>query len=149
MSVLAEVLAANEAYVSDFGDKGRLGFPATRQFAILTYMYARLDPANFAGLSEGDAHMIRNAGGRAAGRSKHQLNVIEASTTNGSATAIVDQFANSDIAEDRRCRLDRRRRDEFRVFGQSLLSNPVTTESWRNQCPYIPTCTSRTPPARR
>ena len=65
MSVLSEVLAANEAYASDFGDKGQLALPPARQFAILTCMDARLDPAKYAGLSEGDAHVIRNAGGRA------------------------------------------------------------------------------------
>lgn len=63
--VLKEVLAANEAYVKDFGDKGNLAMPPSRKFAILTCMDARLDPAKFAGLSEGDAHVIRNAGGRA------------------------------------------------------------------------------------
>ena len=65
MSVLSEVLAANEAYAADFGDKGQLAMPPARQFAILTCMDARLDPAKYAGLSEGDAHVIRNAGGRA------------------------------------------------------------------------------------
>ena len=60
-----EVLAANRAYVSDFGDKGKLPMPPGRRFAILTCMDARLDPAKYAGLSEGDAHVIRNAGGRA------------------------------------------------------------------------------------
>ncbi|HYN33686.1 MAG TPA: carbonic anhydrase [Ilumatobacteraceae bacterium] len=65
MSVLPEVLAANEAYAADFGDKGQLALPPARQFAILTCMDARLDPAKYAGLSEGDAHVIRNAGGRA------------------------------------------------------------------------------------
>jgi carbonic anhydrase len=65
MSVLPEVLAANEAYVAEFGDKGELALPPARQFAILTCMDARLDPAKYAGLSEGDAHVIRNAGGRA------------------------------------------------------------------------------------
>ena len=39
--------------------------PPARGFAILTCMDARLDPAKYAGLSEGDAHVIRNAGGRA------------------------------------------------------------------------------------
>jgi carbonic anhydrase len=39
--------------------------PPGRRFAILTCMDARLDPAKFAGLAEGDAHVIRNAGGRA------------------------------------------------------------------------------------
>jgi carbonic anhydrase len=65
VSVLDEVLSANEAYASDFGAKGQLALPPARRFAILTCMDARLDPAKFAGLSEGDAHVIRNAGGRA------------------------------------------------------------------------------------
>ncbi len=65
MSVLKEVLAANEAYASDFGNKGALALPPARHFAILTCMDARLDPAKYAGLAEGDAHVIRNAGGRA------------------------------------------------------------------------------------
>lgn len=63
--VLKEVLAANEAYVSEFGDKGQLDLPPARRFSILTCMDARLDPAKFSGLTEGDAHVIRNAGGRA------------------------------------------------------------------------------------
>jgi len=63
--ILEEVLAANAAYVDNFGDKGNLAIPPARGFAILTCMDARLDPARYAGLSEGDAHVIRNAGGRA------------------------------------------------------------------------------------
>ncbi len=64
-SVLPEVLAANTAYAKGFGEKGKLPLPPARRFAILTCMDARLDPAKYAGLSEGDAHVIRNAGGRA------------------------------------------------------------------------------------
>ncbi|WP_016990386.1 beta-class carbonic anhydrase [Flavobacterium sp. ACAM 123] len=60
-----EVLDANENYASNFGEKKDLGMPPARKFAILTCMDARLDPAKYAGLSEGDAHVIRNAGGRA------------------------------------------------------------------------------------
>jgi carbonic anhydrase len=67
MPVRDEVLAANEEYASTFGDKSELGLPPARGFAILTCMDARLDPAKYAGLSEGDAHVIRNAGGRASG----------------------------------------------------------------------------------
>ncbi len=63
--VLDEVLAANAEYVSSFGSKTNLGMPPARRFAILTCMDARLDPAKYAGLSEGDAHVVRNAGGRA------------------------------------------------------------------------------------
>jgi carbonic anhydrase len=64
-TVLNEVLGANAAYASSFGEKGNLAMPPARRFAILTCMDARLDPAKFAGLAEGDAHVIRNAGGRA------------------------------------------------------------------------------------
>ena len=63
--ILTEVLAANAQYQADFGDKGSLPLPPGRHFAILTCMDARLDPAKYAGLAEGDAHVIRNAGGRA------------------------------------------------------------------------------------
>jgi len=65
VSVLEEVVAANQAYAETFGDKSKLALPPARRFAILTCMDARLDPAKYAGLSEGDAHVIRNAGGRA------------------------------------------------------------------------------------
>ena len=64
MGVRDEVLAANEAYAASF-DKGDLALPPARRFAVLTCMDARLDPAKYAGLSEGDAHVVRNAGGRA------------------------------------------------------------------------------------
>lgn len=63
--ILEEVLAANAAYAGSFGAKADLALPPARHFAILTCMDARLDPAKYAGLSEGDAHVIRNAGGRA------------------------------------------------------------------------------------
>jgi carbonic anhydrase len=63
--VLSEVLSANAKYSADFGAKGDLALPPARGFAILTCMDARLDPAKYAGLAEGDAHVIRNAGGRA------------------------------------------------------------------------------------
>ena len=63
--ILNEVLAANETYAANFGDKKDLALPPARGFAILTCMDARLDPAKYAGLAEGDAHVIRNAGGRA------------------------------------------------------------------------------------
>src|ERR1700745_3114288 len=64
-TVIKEVVSANEKYAGDFGDKSKLALPPARRFAILTCMDARLDPAKYAGLAEGDAHVIRNAGGRA------------------------------------------------------------------------------------
>jgi carbonic anhydrase len=64
-TVRHEVLAANARYAATFGDKANLPMPPARHVAILTCMDARMDPAKFAGLAEGDAHVIRNAGGRA------------------------------------------------------------------------------------
>ncbi len=64
MAVRDELVAANQRYAASF-DKGNLPMPPGRKVAILTCMDARLDPARFLGLSEGDAHVIRNAGGRA------------------------------------------------------------------------------------
>jgi carbonic anhydrase len=63
--IVEEVIAANQKYASGFGAKKDLALPPARGFAILTCMDARLDPAKYAGLAEGDAHVIRNAGGRA------------------------------------------------------------------------------------
>ncbi|PKG41486.1 beta-class carbonic anhydrase [Psychroflexus sp. MES1-P1E] len=60
-----QVLVANQSYSESFGEKANLPMPPGRKFAILTCMDARLDPAKYAGLAEGDAHVIRNAGGRA------------------------------------------------------------------------------------
>ena len=62
MSVRDEILAANEQYAASF-EKGDLPMPPGRQFAVVTWMDARLDPAKFLGLDEGDTHVIRNAGG--------------------------------------------------------------------------------------
>src|SRR5947209_9168234 len=65
MAVADEFLLANERYAAGF-DKGDLPAPPARKVAVVTCMDARLDPAQFLGLSAGDAHLIRNAGGRAA-----------------------------------------------------------------------------------
>jgi len=62
MSVTDELLAANASYAETF-DKGHLPLPPGRKVAVLACMDARLDPARVLGLEEGDAHVIRNAGG--------------------------------------------------------------------------------------
>ena len=64
MTAVEEFVKANEAYAASF-QKGRLPMPPGRHVAVLTCMDARLIPARFLGLEEGDAHVIRNAGGRA------------------------------------------------------------------------------------
>ena len=65
MTEYSTILQANYSYSQNFGDRGSLALPPARKIAILTCMDARLDPAGYAGLQEGDAHVIRNAGGRA------------------------------------------------------------------------------------
>jgi len=62
VTVTDELLAANQSYAADF-DKGDLPLPPARRVAVLACMDARLDPARVLGLAEGDAHVIRNAGG--------------------------------------------------------------------------------------
>jgi carbonic anhydrase len=62
MSVTDELLQNNEAYAASF-DKGELPLPPAKKVAVLACMDARLNPYGALGLSEGDAHVIRNAGG--------------------------------------------------------------------------------------
>lgn len=64
MPTIEHFLDANRAYAARF-DRGGLPMPPATRTAILTCMDARLDPAAFLGLGIGDAHVIRNAGGRA------------------------------------------------------------------------------------
>lgn len=64
MSVIDELLQANAEYASRF-DRGDLPMPPARRVAVVTCMDARILPSRALGLEEGDAHVIRNAGGRA------------------------------------------------------------------------------------
>ena len=76
MTVVSEFLAANETYAAEF-QKGDLPMPPKRKVAVLTCMDARIDPAKILGLDEGDAHVIRNAGGRASGDAVRSLIISE------------------------------------------------------------------------
>src|SRR5213082_2277280 len=62
MSVTDELLRNSEAYAASF-DKGDLPLPPARKVAVVACMDARLNPYGRLGLQEGDAHVIRNAGG--------------------------------------------------------------------------------------
>lgn len=104
MSVLAEVLSANESYSTDF-EKGSLAMPPARRFAVLTCMDARIDPARALGLEEGDAHVIRNAGGLASDDairslviSHHLLGTQEAFVIGHSDCGMLT-FSNDDLRE--------------------------------------------------
>ena len=76
MSVAQEFQKANDAYASTFS-KGDLPMPPARHVAVLTCMDARLHPARFLGLELGDAHVIRNAGGRASDDAIRSLAISE------------------------------------------------------------------------
>ncbi len=76
MSVVDEFRKANDAYAANF-QKGHLPMPPARHVAVLTCMDARLHPARFLGLNEGDAHVIRNAGGRASDDAIRSLVISE------------------------------------------------------------------------
>jgi carbonic anhydrase len=62
MSNTDELLTNAEAYAASF-DKGDLPLPPARKVAVVACMDARLNPYGLLGLDEGDAHVIRNAGG--------------------------------------------------------------------------------------
>jgi carbonic anhydrase len=76
MAVFDELLAANKQYAGTF-DRGDLPMPPGRKVAILTCMDARLHPEKFLGLDVGDAHVIRNAGGRASQDALRSLVISE------------------------------------------------------------------------
>lgn len=76
MSTVDEIRKANDAYAASF-DKGNLPMPPARHVAVLTCMDARLHPARFLGLEVGDAHVIRNAGGRASDDAIRSLVISE------------------------------------------------------------------------
>jgi carbonic anhydrase len=102
MSVVDEVTTANERYASEF-TKGELPMPPGRRFAVVTCMDARLDPAGFLGLDEGDAHVIRNAGGlvndetiRSLLISHHLLGTQEAVVVGHTDCGMVT-FTNADV----------------------------------------------------
>src|SRR2546430_14356670 len=62
MSVIDELLENATRYAEGF-DKGTLPLPPAKRVAVVACMDARLNPYGLLGLSEGDAHVIRNAGG--------------------------------------------------------------------------------------
>jgi carbonic anhydrase len=65
VAAIEEAVDANKGYATAFR-KGSLPMPPGRKLAIVVCMDARIDPAKAFGLEEGDAHVIRNAGGRIA-----------------------------------------------------------------------------------
>ena len=104
MSVVDEVTAANDRYAAGFA-KGALPMPPRRKLAVVTCMDARLDPARFLGLEEGDAHVIRNAGGLVNDDTirslviSHQLLGTEEAVVIGHTDCGMLTFTNADVHE--------------------------------------------------
>ena len=122
-AVHKEVIEANEHYVSQFGEKGKLPLPPGRRFAILTCMDARLDPAKYAGLSEGDAHVIRNAGGRASDDAIRSL--VISTKLLGTAEWFVIHHTD--------CGMELFTDDIIRsLLSKSLATATVDEKGWRN-----------------
>lgn len=67
---------SNAAFAESF-DKGHLESPPARQILVLTCMDARIDPIKTLGLDIGDAHVVRNAGGRASGDALRSITISQ------------------------------------------------------------------------
>jgi carbonic anhydrase len=104
MSVIDEVTQANEQYASGFGNAD-LPMSPGRKLVVVTCMDARLDPAHFLGLEEGDAHVIRNAGGIVNDETirslviSHQLLGTEEAVVIGHTDCGMQTFTNADVHE--------------------------------------------------
>ena len=122
-AVHKEVIAANQQYAANFGEKSKLPLPPGRRFAILTCMDARLDPAKYAGLSEGDAHVIRNAGGRASDDAIRSL--VISNKLLGTAEWFVIHHTD--------CGMELFTDDIMRsLLSKSLATATVDEKGWRN-----------------
>lgn len=104
MTAVEEFLKANESYAASF-QKGDLPMPPARKIAILTCMDARIDPARVLGLEEGDAHVVRNAGGRASDDAIRSLIISEQLLGTGTVLVIhhtdcgMLTFSNEDLRD--------------------------------------------------
>jgi carbonic anhydrase len=121
MAVADEFLRANEHYAAGF-DKGDLPASSARKVAVVTCMDARLDPAQFLGLSPGDAHVIRNAGGRAADAirslviSQHLLSTREVVVIHHTDCGMLT-FTDEQLRQKLRAELGVTSEQEFLPFG--------------------------------
>ena len=104
MGEIDKMVEANEDYAESF-DQGGLPMPPARSVAILTCMDARLHPAKFLGLGVGDAHVVRNAGGRASDDAVRSL-IISSRLLGTREFAVIHHtdcgmltFSNNDLRE--------------------------------------------------
>ena len=143
MTALPEFLAADEAYAATF-TKGSLPLPPRRRVAVLTCMDGRLDPAKFLGLQEGDAHVIRNAGGRATADALRSLIISE--QLQGTREVVVIHhtdcgmltFSNEDIRDRLRERFGRDPGDADFLFFDDLARSVHDDVATIRDSPFIP-----------
>jgi carbonic anhydrase len=141
MSVINELLEANKGYAASF-DQGDLPMPPARQVAIVTCMDARLHPAKFLGLNVGDAHVIRNAGGRVSDDALRSL-IISSNLLGTKEFAVIHHtdcgmltFSNDDLRQKLADRGDASGID-FLPFSDNEASVREDVETIRNS-PFIP-----------
>src|SRR5579875_2282016 len=116
MSLVEELLAANEGYAASF-NKGELPLPPAKKLAIVTCMDARIDPARILGLEEGDAHVIRNAGGRTA---EALRSLIISQQLLGTRTIMVIHHTDCGMLTFENADLQRRLREQFGVDASAI-----------------------------
>jgi len=103
MTTIDELVSANESYAREFVH-GELSSPPSRRVAVVTCMDARLIPSRFLGLEEGEAHVIRNAGGdarealRSLAVSQHLLGTNEIAVIRHTDCGM-GKYSNEQIAE--------------------------------------------------
>jgi carbonic anhydrase len=142
MTETDRLLQNNESYAASF-DKGGLPGPPGRKVAVLACMDARLDPARVLGLEEGDAHVIRNAGGvvtddalRSLAISQHELGTEEIVLLHHTKCGM-QTFTDEEFAE----KLERETgaRPEWRAHAFADLEQDVrdSIETIRSS-PFIP-----------
>uniref|UniRef100_A0A093VVX0 Carbonic anhydrase n=1 Tax=Talaromyces marneffei PM1 TaxID=1077442 RepID=A0A093VVX0_TALMA len=127
MSVAQEFEAANANYVSTF-DKGALPLPPARKVAVVACMDARIDVFRALGLQEGDAHVIRNAGGRVSDAlrsviiSQQLLDTREIVTDCGMLT-FTDDHLRSKVRDDLKQNVDHIAFLSFKDLKQSVIDD--------------------------
>jgi carbonic anhydrase len=136
------LLSNNESYASTF-DKADLPLPPGRKVAVLACMDARLDPARALGLEEGDAHVIRNAGGvasddaiRSLAISQHLLGTEEIVLLHHTDCGMLT-FTDDDFA--RKMEAETGARPEWRTHSFKDLDQDVRDTVQRiKESPFIP-----------
>lgn len=118
-----DVLAANAAYVERFNERGELPLRPSRRFGIVTCLDARLDPAQFAGAQEGEAHIIRNAGGRVTD------DVLRSIVTSQKFAGTLEWF----VIQHTKCGLQYVTNEEMaQLFEESLDAASLHERKWKN-----------------